>query len=229
MQESSPGCRQALQWLQRTQAVLALVAQQVWSQALQSILVQHAHCAMPLGQINALLQANPASGSRRWKEETHVAAELFCLPSRRVCAQPHSSAESHLVACPTAARGGKEMPLGLCSPGDLHPLWDTSLSNSSSEVTCVQAQWTVLTTQEEELQVHSSSCNQAMRNTGTTCATKDHGVSASSSGLQLSASQHFWMGVSWKTQHFCVRSQENLLVFPGKCPKHSHPANHASY
>lgn len=149
-------------------------------------LVQHAPCAMPPGQTNALLQANSASGNRRWKEETHVAAELFYLPGPSVCAQPRSSAESHLVACPTTARGGKEMPLGLCSPSDLHPLLDTSVSISSSEIPYVQAQRAVLTTQEEELQVHSSSCSQWMGNMEMTCATKDYGASASStSGWEL--------------------------------------------
>lgn len=140
---------------------------------------------MPPAHTNALLQANSASGSRRWKEAARVAAELFCLPGPRVCAPPRSSAESHLVACPTAAGGGKEMPLGLCCPGDLHHRWVTSSSSSSSEVTRVQAPWAVLASQEEELQVHSSSCNQRMGNMGTTCATKDYGASASSSGPAL--------------------------------------------
>lgn len=81
--KAAPDAGQALQRPQCFQAALALVAQQVWLQALQSILVQHAHCAVPPDQKNALLQANSAFGSRRWKEETHVAAELFCLPGLR--------------------------------------------------------------------------------------------------------------------------------------------------
>lgn len=73
-----------------------------------------------------------------------------------------------------------ELSLGLCSPGDFHPIGTPGCAIAA--VTCVQAQWAALTTREEELQVHSSSCNQGMRNMGTTCATKDHGKFASGSG-----------------------------------------------
>lgn len=73
-----------------------------------------------------------------------------------------------------------ELSLGLCSPGDFHPIGTPACAIAA--VTCVQAQWAAFTTREEELQVHSSSCNQGMRNMGTTCATKDHGKFASGSG-----------------------------------------------
>lgn len=46
--------------------------------------------------------------------------------------------------------------------------------------------------------------------------------------LPQALAQHFWTGVSWQARGFCVRSQESLLVFPGKRPQLSCPANHAS-
>lgn len=97
---------------------------------------------------------------------------------------------------------------------------DTSMCNSSSD--CVQAQWATLTTQEEELQVHSSSCSQGMGNMGQLVPPK------TMESLPPALVQQFWMGVSWQTKQFCVWSQENLLVFPGKCPWLFYAANHAS-
>lgn len=111
-----------------------------------------------------------------------------------------------------------ELSLGLCFPGDLHPMWDTSMCNSSSD--CVQALLAVFTAQEEELQVHSRSCNQEMGN-------MELVPPKTMESVPPTLVQQFWVGVSWQTKQFGVRSQENLLVFPGKCPWLFYAANHA--
>lgn len=70
------------------------------------------------------------------------------------------------------------------------------MCNSSSD--CVQAQWAALTTQEEELQVHSRSCSQGMGNMGQLVPPK------TMESLLPALVQQFWMGVSWQTKQFCV-------------------------